>query len=84
VLGQERERLVHLRRGAARSARYEIRVEAILIPVRRFDPDGPRQEDTMHPVMLRQLAADHIVQLIADGGELARAHPDLGPEGGRR
>ena len=37
----------------------------------------------MHPVMLRQLAAGHIGQLIAGAGEACRARPDLGHEGGR-
>ena len=33
-----------------------------------------REEDTMHPVMLRQLAADHIRELVTEADDARRAH----------
>ena len=33
-----------------------------------------REEDTMHPVMLQQLAADHIRELVTEAGDARRAH----------
>ena len=44
--------------------------DASSIPV---NEDRPREEDTLHPDILRQLAAEHTRDLIAKAGEARRA-----------
>src|SRR5262249_11470165 len=39
----------------------------------RFAKIDPREEDTMHPEILRQLAAEHIRDLIPEAAEAQRA-----------
>ncbi len=46
----------------------------VLISVRRLDPDWSCEEDTMHPYMLRQLAAGRIRELITEADDARRAH----------